>query len=112
MPNRCPSLGGEFIHLAANAQRVHNKLLLLKRMRHVKQIPHPRLAVNIFAFNNKYILQIGIDEYEQTFKVPADEVGPDKLEAICSGDFFQGCMRRFLEMRSDFRNELTKLSEV
>jgi hypothetical protein len=76
-------------------------------VRFVKQIPHPRLSIQILSFNEKYILKFEIDGYEQLFKIPMQEIqNIELLEKIVDDDFIQNCMHRFLSMRKDFTDKL------
>ncbi len=76
-------------------------------MRLVKQIPHPMLTIQVFNYNDKYILKVEIDQFEQSYKVPVMNVdGVDALEELLTPAFLEGCMHRFIEMRKDFSEGL------
>jgi hypothetical protein len=78
-------------------------------VRFVKQIPHPHLTIQVFVFNEKYILKLEIGGYEQIFKVPVDLVGStEPIENMIDETFIDGCMSRFLTMRNDFETKLKK----
>lgn len=69
-------------------------------MRLIKQIPHEHFLVQIHQYNNKYILSITLDEYEQIFKVPTDVVADlDLLETAIQPSFYSACLQNFIQMR-------------
>lgn len=72
-------------------------------MRVVAEIPHPRFKVTVFSWNAKYIVKIEIDQYEQVYKVNEMDVeGLDQVKEMFNEEFLNGCMQRFLTMRTDF----------
>jgi len=78
-------------------------------MRVVKRIPHERYLIEIHQYNNKYLLNITLDQYVQTYKI--DEELVDNLEVfegIVNAEFLKSCLSRFVNMRSDFINEFNK----
>ena len=78
-------------------------------MRVVRRIPHERYLIEIHQYNNKYLLNITLDQYVQTYKI--DEELVDNLEVfegIVNAEFLQSCLSRFVNMRSDFINEFNK----
>lgn len=69
-------------------------------MRLIKQLPHDHFLVQIHQYNNKYILNITLDEYEQSFKVPTDVVQDiSVLENALQGSFYSACLQDFIKMR-------------
>jgi hypothetical protein len=69
-------------------------------MRLIKQIPHEHFLVQIHQYNNKYILSITLDEYEQAFKVPTDVITDvSLLEAAIQPAFYTACLQDFIKMR-------------
>jgi hypothetical protein len=69
-------------------------------MRLIKQIPHEHFLVQIHQYNNKYILSITLDDYEQIFKVPTDVVADlDLLETAIQPAFYSACLQNFIQMR-------------
>lgn len=74
-------------------------------MRLVKQIPHEHLLVQIHQYNNKYILSISLDQYEQSFKVPTDQLPDiDRLESALDAAFYSACLQDFIKMRERWLN--------
>ena len=43
-------------------------------MRLVKEIPHDRYKIQIFNYNEKFILKIELDQFEQSFKISETDV--------------------------------------
>lgn len=69
-------------------------------MRLIKQIPHEHFLVQVHQYNNKYILSITLDEYEQSFKVPVDMISDlSLLEAALQSSFYSACLQDFIKMR-------------
>lgn len=78
-------------------------------MRLVKTIPHSHFLVQIHEYNEKYILKITLDQFEQTFKVPIGEIeNIARIEDQLSEEFYKSCFQRFLSMREDFNHLLMK----
>lgn len=78
-------------------------------MRLVKTIPHGHFLVQIHEYNEKYILKITLDQFEQTFKVPiGDTENITRIEDQLSEEFYKSCFQRFLSMREDFNHLLMK----
>ena len=72
-------------------------------MRLVKRIPHDRYLIELHQYNQKLILKIALDQYEQSFKLPESENGISDLEQLLSStDFLGNCLQRFISMREDF----------
>ncbi|MEM9052857.1 MAG: hypothetical protein AAGC47_12460 [Bacteroidota bacterium] len=85
-------------------------------MRVVKEIPHPRFKINVFSWNNKYIIKIEDAHLEQSFKIDSTEVtGLDEIEAMLTDDFLISALKRFVQMGDDFaeayRNRYTHLKK-
>ena len=74
-------------------------------MRLIKQIPHERILIQLHAYNGKFILNVSLDNFEQSFKVnEADFPQIDQLESLIEGAFLTKCIHRFIEMRNDWTN--------
>ena len=79
-------------------------------MRLVKQIPHERYLIQIHQYNGKYILKIELGQFEQLFKISEmDVMNLDDLEKIIQGEFLSNCLKRFVEMRTDWQEVSNKL---
>ncbi len=76
-------------------------------MRLVKRFPHERYLIELHQYNQKYILKISLDRYEQIFKIEEGEVqNLEVFNQILESDFLSGCLTRFVSMRKDFLTEL------
>lgn len=73
-------------------------------MRLLKRIPHDRYLIELHQYNQKLILKVALDQYEQSFKLPESEIyGVTELEQLISStDFLKTCLQRFISMRADF----------
>ena len=71
-------------------------------MRLVKEIPHSHYLVQVHEYNEKYILKITLDHYEQLFKIPVSDL-PDLalLDSKLTQEFWSSCLQRFFSMRED-----------
>ena len=38
-------------------------------MRHIQEIPHEKFKINVFSWNNKYIIKFENTQFEQTYKI-------------------------------------------
>ena len=82
-------------------------------MRVIEEIPHPRFKIQIFSYNAKYILKIELGQFEQSYKIgELDVMGLEDVKNMISDDFLSNCLKRFVDMRSDwetsFRNKNTQ----
>lgn len=72
-------------------------------MRVVAELPHPRFKVTVFSWNEKYIVKVEIDQYEQVFKIKEMDVnGLEQVKEMINDEFLDNCMQRFLTMRTDW----------
>ena len=80
------------------------KLIHLQRiMRVVEEIPHHTFKITVFNWNGKYLVKIEVATYEQTYKIDESSVrGVDDVKRLLTEEFLEACMRRFVEMRTDF----------
>lgn len=80
-------------------------------MRLIKQIPHDHYMIQIHQYNGKYILQISLGQFEQSFKLDvADVMNVDDLENAINAEFLSKCLRRFVEMREDWTAVYAKIN--
>ncbi len=81
-------------------------------MRVVGEIPHPRLKITIFNWNNRYLVKLEHGSFEQTFKVSElDITSEDDLMKIVDNKFLIESEARFKDMEqslssSQHRNEI------
>jgi hypothetical protein len=82
-------------------------------MRLVKEIPHERYKIQLFNYNGKYIIKIELGQFEQTFKIGETDVeGPVEVENMITPQLLSNCLKRFIEMRSDWENAFTNKNNV
>lgn len=75
-----------------------------KEMRVVDSIPHQRFKIQIFSYNSKYTVKIELGQFEQTYKIgEMDVMGIDDVKAMVTTEFLNNCLKRFVDMRSDWR---------
>lgn len=72
-------------------------------MRVVKEIPHEKYKIQIFQYNNKYILKIELGQFEQTYKIGETDVfGLEDVERMITEELLTNTLHRFVEMRNDW----------
>ena len=65
-------------------------------MRIIATIPHPRLRISIFLYNEKYIIELEAAQYKQTFKISAESVdGLEGVKALLTEELLNNSMSRF-----------------
>ena len=65
-------------------------------MRVVGQINHPQCTINLFYWNNKYLIKLEAGPLEQTFKISEwDIAGEEALRQLVTEDFVQAALARF-----------------
>ena len=73
-------------------------------MRVIAEIPHPRLKIQIFNYNAKYIVKIELGQFEQSFKIgELDVMGLDDVKNMVNEEFLASCVKRFVSMREDWQ---------
>jgi hypothetical protein len=78
-------------------------------MRTVTKIEHPKLDISIFLRENKYIVKIVLDQYEQVYRInQMDVAGMDDMEKLVSEEFLEKVWMRFVEMSKDFKEAFLK----
>jgi hypothetical protein len=74
-------------------------------MRTVTKIEHPKLDISIFLRENKYIVKIVLDQYEQVYRLNQMDVsGMDDMEKLVSEEFLEKVWMRFVDMSKDFKD--------
>lgn len=80
-------------------------------MRTVTKIDHPKLDISIYLRENKYIVKIVLDQYEQVFRLSqSDVMGMEDMESLVSGEFLEKVYMRFVEMSKDFGEAFKKIN--
>lgn len=78
-------------------------------MRLIKDIPHDRFKIQLLNYNSKYIVKIELGQFEQLFKIGELDVNSlDEIEKMISPELLANCLKRFIEMRTDWENEFKK----
>jgi len=78
-------------------------------MRTIKEIPHERYRISILNYNAKYIVKIELGQFEQLFKIGESDVNSlEEIEAMITQDLLSNCLKRFIEMRSDWESAFQK----
>jgi hypothetical protein len=73
-------------------------------LRLIETIPHPECRICIYSYNDKYILEVEIGIYKQTFKMSHDSVsGVADIRKLVDARFMDSCMQRFHGMREAFQ---------
>ncbi len=72
-------------------------------MRLVKDIPHERYKIQIFHYNSKYIVQIELAQFVQTYKIGDTDVFElAEVERMITPELLSNALKRFVEMRIDW----------
>jgi hypothetical protein len=78
-------------------------------MRLIKEVPHERYRISIMNYNAKYIVKIELGQFEQLFKIGELDVNSlEEVEAMITPDLLSNCLKRFVEMRSDWESAFQK----
>ncbi len=73
-------------------------------MRVLRDIPHELYKIQIFQYNEKYIVEIELDQYEQTFKIGELDVDSlDEVENMVTKQLLSNTLKRFVEMRKEWQ---------
>lgn len=79
-------------------------------MRLVKNIENDFCTVNLYSFNNKYIIKFEAGNLEQIYKVSELDVsGEDDIEEMLGDTFMKKVMQRFKDMSEDFEEILDSI---
>ncbi|MDG2226179.1 MAG: hypothetical protein P8L20_00465 [Flavobacteriales bacterium] len=82
-------------------------------MRTVAKIEHPKMDISIYLRENKYIVKIVMDQYEQVYRINGTDVtGMDDMKAMVSGEFLSAVYMRFVEMSKDLKSAFLNINKV
>ena len=82
-------------------------------MRTVAKIEHPKMDISIYLRENKYIVKIVMDQYEQVYRINGTDVtGMDDMKSMVSGDFLSAVYMRFVEMSKDLKSAFLNINKV
>lgn len=81
-------------------------------MRLIKDIPHERYKIQLLHYNGKYIVKIELGQFEQSFKIgELDVLSMEDVEKMISPELLSNCLKRFVEMRSDWESTFKSLQK-
>ena len=75
-------------------------------MRVVKEVPHPKVKITVFSWNQKYLIKLELGPLEQTFKVSEFDVLEQELDEILSERFIEQALKRFDQMHQSLRESM------
>ena len=82
-------------------------------MRVVGEIPHPRLKITIFNWNNRYLIKLEAGFFEQTFKVSEFDITSDEdLKKIVDAEFLKEAEARFDDMAQSLLKSQKRIDEL
>ena len=82
-------------------------------MRTVAKVEHPKMDISIYLRENKYIVKIVMDQYEQVYRINATDVtGMDDMKAMVSNNFLTQVYIRFVDMSKDLKNAFNNINSV
>ncbi len=77
-------------------------------MRHLGQIQHPQLVINVFKSNNKFILKFEIGPFEQSYKflesVTIDSF--DSIRKLVTDQFMDNVISIFDQMNAHYQHSV------
>jgi hypothetical protein len=81
-------------------------------MRLVSTLPHPQFAINVYAWNGKYLLKFEQAMLEQTYKIAELDLNgdPDVSTLLEDSDFMAFVQDTFNQMAKNLNRSLNKLS--
>lgn len=81
-------------------------------MRLIKEIPHSRFSIKIHQYNGKYIVQIELGQFGQTYKIDESDVsGLEEVEKMITTELLTNSLKRFIDMRSEWEEGFVKKNE-
>ena len=81
-------------------------------MRVVEEIPDDLFKITIYSYNEKYILQIALDQFQQSYKFPHVEFNLQEVKDVMTENFLDGVFKRFLAMRKDCNTEIKSIKTL
>jgi hypothetical protein len=71
------------------------------------------MDISIYLRENKYIVKIVMDQYEQVYRINATDVtGMNDMKAMVSGDFLTQVYLRFVEMSADLKGAFKNINSL
>lgn len=79
-------------------------------MRIIGEIPHPDCRITLFQWNNRYIVKLEKDRFEQTFKIDQFDLSSENdLHTLVNEEFIREAMIRFEAMEHSLQKPLENL---
>jgi len=79
-------------------------------MRVIKEFQKDEIKITLFHWNNRYLIKLEWDRFEQTYKVPEwDLTSEADIDEILNADFLNAATTRFHEMATSLGQALQKL---
>ncbi|MCW5911774.1 MAG: hypothetical protein KIT62_11900 [Cyclobacteriaceae bacterium] len=80
-------------------------------MRIIKEFLKDDIKVTLFHWNNRYLIKLEWDLFEQTFKVNEwDVTGEADMDEILNSEFLSAAAARFREMATAFGRAMQRLA--
>ncbi|HCZ34293.1 MAG TPA: hypothetical protein DHV26_00030 [Cytophagales bacterium] len=80
-------------------------------MRVIKELQRDEIKITLFQWNNRYLIKLEWELFEQTFKVPEwDLTSEADLDEILNPDFLNAATNRFREMAASLGQALQRLA--
>jgi hypothetical protein len=81
-------------------------------MRVIAEIPHDLFRISIFSWNSRFIVKIELDQFEQLFKIPENDIsGLEQVKSLIDEEFLDAVFQNFLNMRNAFGKSYAKLQD-
>lgn len=79
-------------------------------MRLVLQIPHSELNIQVFIWNEKYLIEIENGPFKQTYKIPVERIKSEHSiqEMLNDQEFLTQCINQFEVMFINFKQLISK----
>ena len=78
----------------------------------IKNIPHPVFKITLYGWNQKYIIKIEDDLYEQTYKIPQyDLASVDEVDEVLNEGFLKFVNENFKNMHKALTVTLAGLND-
>lgn len=67
----------------------------------------------IFSWNEKYLLELEVGSFKQTFKIPQNAVkGPEEVANWVDEEFIEEALDRFRAMMASMKKSMSKTQKV
>jgi hypothetical protein len=87
------------------------KLIVTKAMRVIKEFLKDEIKITLYHWNNRYLIKLEWQLFEQTFKVPEwDLTSEADLDEILNPDFLNAATVRFREMAASLGQAMQRLA--